>query len=341
MTSVKLLRRKFLQQAAGAIALPVVSRSAWAQAYPARPITIVDTFPPGGSTGIIARIIADKLSETLGHQVIVDQRGGAGGTVAAKQIARGAPDGYTIMLGFTGTLAIAPSLYPNAGYDPRKDFAPVGRLGTAPNSLVVHPSFPVRSVAELIAYARQNPGRINFGSSGIGTVSHIAGEHFASMAGIKLVHVPYKGTGPNLTDLLGGHIPMSFAPIPATYENTKSGLLRMLGVTSLNRSNLLPDVPTIAEQGLPGYEAVLRYGLVVPANTASPIIDRLNKELRSAQRGSRTVCDRRRGTVGVNAGRVRCRYRSRRDSMVRANKIARLKGRVSPPRPDVGLDIPV
>jgi len=282
MTNVKLLRRKFLHLATGAIALPVVSRLAWAQAYPARPITIVDTFPPGGSTGIIARIVADKLSETLGHQVIVDQRGGAGGTVAAKQIARGAPDGYTIMLGFTGTLAIAPSLYPNAGYDPRKDFAPVGRLGTAPNSLVVHPSFPVRSVAELVAYARQNPGRVNFGSSGIGTVSHIAGEHFASMAGIKLVHVPYKGTGPNLTDLLGGHIPMSFAPIPATYENTKSGLLRMLGVTSLNRSNLLPDVPTIAEQGLPGYEAVLRYGLVVPAQTPRPIIDRLNKELRAA-----------------------------------------------------------
>jgi tripartite-type tricarboxylate transporter receptor subunit TctC len=282
MMRAKLLRRKFLQLAAGAIALPVVSRLGWAQAYPARPITIVDTFPPGGSTGIIARIIADRLSETLGHQVIVDQRGGAGGTVAAKQIARGAPDGYTIMLGFTGTLAIAPSLYPNAGYDPRKDFAPVGRLGTAPNSLVVHPSFPARSVAELIAHAKQNPGKVNFGSSGIGTVSHIAGEHFASMAGIKLVHVPYKGTGPNLTDLLGGHIPMSFAPIPATYENTKSGLLRMLGVTSLNRSNLLPDVPTIAEQGLPGYEAVLRYGLVVPANTPSPIIDRLNKELRSA-----------------------------------------------------------
>jgi tripartite-type tricarboxylate transporter receptor subunit TctC len=282
MTTAKLLRRKFLQLAAGAAALPAVSHFARAQAYPARPVTIVDTFPPGGSTGIVARIIADKLSETLGQRVIVDQRGGAGGTVAAKQIAGGTPDGYTIMLGVTGTLAIAPSLYPNVGYDPRKDFAPVGRLGTAPNSLVVHPSFPVRSIAELIAYAKQNPGKVNFGSSGIGTVSHIAGELLASMADIKLAHVPYRGTSPNLTDLLGGHIPISFAPIPATYENTKSGLLRMLGVTSLNRSSLLPDVPTIAEQGLPGYEAVLRYGLVVPANTARPIIDRLNKELRTA-----------------------------------------------------------
>jgi tripartite-type tricarboxylate transporter receptor subunit TctC len=279
---MKLLRRKLLQGVAGATALPVVPRFARAQAYPVRPITIVDTFPPGGSTGIVARIIANKLSETLGQQVIVDQRGGAGGTVAARQIARSSPDGYTIMLGFTGTLAIAPSLYPNAGYNPRKDFAPIGRLGTAPNSLVVHPSFPVHSVTELIAYAKLNSGKVNFGSSGVGTVSHVAAEHFASMAGIKLNHVPYRGTGPNLTDLLGGHIPMSFAPIPATYENTKNGLLRMLGVTSLNRSNLLPDIPTIAEQGLPGYEAVLRYGLVVPAKTPNAIIDRLNKELRAA-----------------------------------------------------------
>jgi tripartite-type tricarboxylate transporter receptor subunit TctC len=240
---MKLPRRQFLHLAAGAAALPALSGFAWAQAYPIRPIMIVDTFPPGGSTGIIARIIADKFSETLGQQVIVDQRAGAGGTVAAKQVARSTPDGYTIMLGFTGTLGIAPSLYPNAGYDPRKDFAPVGRIGVAPNSLVVHPSFPVRSVAELIAYAKQNPGKVNFGSAGIGTVGHVAGELLASMAGIKLAHVPYRGTGPNLTDLLGGHIPMSFAPIPATYENTKNGLLRMLGVTSRNRSSLLPGVP--------------------------------------------------------------------------------------------------
>ena len=279
---MKLPRRQFLHLAAGAAALPAVSRFAWAQAYPIRPITIVDTFPPGGSTGIIARIIAEKLSETLGQQVIVDQRAGAGGTVAAKQIARSTPDGYTIMLGYTGTLGIAPSLYANAGYNPRKDFAPVGRVGIAPMSLVVHPSFPVRSVVELIAYAKQNPGKVNFGSAGIGTVGHVGGELLSSMAEIKLVHVPYRGTGPNLTDLLGGHIPMSFAPVPATYENAKNGLLRMLGVTSLNRSTLLPDVPTIAEQGLPGYEAVLRYGLVVPAHTPRPIIDRLNKEIRAA-----------------------------------------------------------
>jgi tripartite-type tricarboxylate transporter receptor subunit TctC len=278
---MKLLRRRFLHLAAGAAALPAVSPVAWAQTYPTRPITIVDTFPPGGSTGIIARIIADKFSETLGQQVIVDQRGGAGGTVGARQVARSTPDGYTIMLGFTGTLAIAPSLYTNAGYEPRKDFAPIGRIGTAPSSVVVHPTFPAHSVAELIAYAKQNPGKVSFGSAGIGSVNHVAGELLASTAGIQLVHVPYRGTGPALTDLLGGHIPLVFAPIPATHENAKNGLIRMLGVTSLTRSTLVPDVPTIAEQGLPGYEAVLRYGLVAPAGTPRSVIDRLNSELRT------------------------------------------------------------
>ena len=284
MMNLKLPRRQFLRLAAGATALPALSRVASAQAYPTRPVTIVDTFPPGGSTGIIARILADKFSETIGQQFIVDQRGGAGGTVGARQIARSAPDGYTIMLGFTGTLAIAPSLYSNSGYDPRKDFAPIGRIGTAPSSLVVHPSFPARSVAELISYAKANPGKVSFGSAGIGSVNHVAGELFAAMAGIKLLHVPYRGTGPALTDLLGGHIPVVFAPVPATHENAKNGLIRMLGVTSLSRSTLVPDMPTIAEQGLNGYEAVLLYGLVAPAGTPRPIIERLNKELRAVLR---------------------------------------------------------
>ena len=278
---MKLPRRRFLHLAAGAAALPAVSRSVWAQTYPTRPITIVDTFPPGGSTGIIARIIADGLSKTLGQQVIVDQRGGAGGTVGARQVARSTPDGYTIMLGFTGTLAIAPSLYANAGYDPRKQFAPIGLIGVAPASLVVHPSFLVHSVPELIAYAKQNPGKVNFGSTDIGSVSHIAGVLLASMADIKLGHIPYRGTGPTITDLLGGHILMAFAPVPATHELAKKGSIRMLGVTSLKRSSLLPDVPTIAEQNLPGYEAVLRYGLVVPTGTPRAVIDRVNKELRA------------------------------------------------------------
>lgn len=276
-------RRKVLFWAA----LAIVAMLGWtapgfAQNYPDRPITLIVPFPPGGSTTIVARIIAEKMSETLGQSIVVDNRGGAGGTIATRAVAKSEPDGYTIVLGYTGTLAIGPTLYGNVGYDPRKDFAPIGRIGTAPNTLVVHPSFNVKSVAELIAYAKANPGKVNFGSAGIGTVSHVCGEYFAAMAGIKLTHIPYKGTGPAIIDLLGGHIPMAFAPVPATHENSKSGALRMLAVTSAERSTLLPDVPTVAESGLKGFEAVLRYGLAAPAGTPRAIIDRLNKELNAA-----------------------------------------------------------
>jgi tripartite-type tricarboxylate transporter receptor subunit TctC len=245
---MKLPRRKLLHLVAGAATLPTTSRLAIAQAYPSRPITIVDTFPPGGSTGILARVLADRLSQTIGQQVVVDQRGGASGTLGARQVAKSAPDGYTLMLGFTSNLATGPSLYPNAGYDPRKEFSPIAMIGTAPNSLVAHPSLPAKSILELIAHARQNPGKVNFGSAGVGSASHIAGELFALMASIQLAHVPYRGTGPAMSDLLGSHIPLVFAPIPATYESTKNGTLRMMGLTSLKRSALLPDVPTIAEQ---------------------------------------------------------------------------------------------
>ena len=264
------------------IALAAAAPPAWAQDYPNRPITLIVPFPPGGSTTIVGRIIADKMSETLGQQIIVDNRAGAGGTVGSRAAAKSAADGYTILLGYTGTLAIGPSLYANVGYDPRRDFAPIGRIGTAPNTLVVHPSFQVRSVAELIAHAKANPGKVNYGSAGIGTVSHVCGEYFATAAGIKLIHIPYKGTGPVITDLLGGHIPMAFAPIPATHENAKNGNLRMLAVTSTVRSTLAPEVPTIAESGVAGFEAVLRYGLVAPAGTPRAIVDRLNKELKAA-----------------------------------------------------------
>jgi tripartite-type tricarboxylate transporter receptor subunit TctC len=253
-----------------------------AQDYPARAVTLVVPFPPGGSTTIVGRVVAEKMSETLGQPIVVENRGGAGGTVGTRSVARSAADGYTLLLGYTGTLAIGPSLYPNAGFDPRKDFAPVGRIGVAPTVLVLHPSLPVHSVAELIAYAKDHPGTLNYGSAGIGTVGHLAGEFLASTAGIKLIHVPYRGTGPAMTDLLGGHIPMTFSPIPAAYGHIVSGSLRALAVTGAQRSSLLPDLPTIAEAGLPGYEAALRYGLVAPAATPRPIIERLNKELRAA-----------------------------------------------------------
>jgi tripartite-type tricarboxylate transporter receptor subunit TctC len=264
-----------------AFAAPV---AASAQAYPTRPIMLVSPFPPGGSVSLVARIVAEKMSETLGQSMVVENRGGAGGTIGARFVAKSAPDGYTLLLGYTGTLAIGPSLYANAGFEPRKDFAAIGRIGSAPTMLVVHPSLPVHSVAELIAYAKAHPGEINYGSAGIGTVGQLAGELFATMAGVKLTHVPYKGTGPAITDLLGGHIPMMFTPIPTAHGQAEAGLLRALAVSSAERSSLLPDLPTVAESGLPGYEAALRYGLVAPAGTPRPIIERLNKELRLALR---------------------------------------------------------
>jgi tripartite-type tricarboxylate transporter receptor subunit TctC len=253
-----------------------------AQTYPNRAITLVIPFATGGSTSIVGRGVADKMGELLGEKVVVDNRPGAGGTVGTKGVAKSEPDGYTLVLGYTGTLAIGPSLYKNVGYDPRKDFAPIGMIGNAPNSLVVNPSFPAKTVAELIAYAKANPGKVNFGSAGAGTASHITGEYFARAAGITLVHVPYKGTGPAMTDLLGGHIPMAFAPIPASHANIAAGTLRGLAVTSTTRSSLLPDVPTIAESALPGFDASLYYGLAAPAGTPRPIIDKLNKALREA-----------------------------------------------------------
>ncbi|VIO73248.1 hypothetical protein CI1B_48530 [Bradyrhizobium ivorense] len=273
---------KKLIVAVAALAFAALSDAAQAQNYPVRPITLVIPFAPGGSTSIVGRGVAEKMGELLGEKVVVDNRPGAGGTVGTKAVAKSDPDGYTLLLGYTGTLAIGPSLYKNAGYDPRKDFAPIGMIGNAPNSLVVHPSFQAKSVAELIAYAKANPGKVNFGSAGAGTASHITGEYFARAAGITLVHIPYKGTGPALTDLLGGHIPMAFAPIPASHTNVAAGKLRALAVTSSTRSGLLPDVPTIAEAGLPGFDASLYYGLVAPAGTPRPVIDKLNKALHAA-----------------------------------------------------------
>src|SRR5260221_6238833 len=177
-----------------ALALP-----ASAQPFPNRPITLVVSFAPGGSTSIVARAIADKMAEALGQTVVVENRGGGGGTVGTRQVAKSPPDGYTLLLGYTGTLAIAPTLYQNPGYDPRKDFPPIGMIGNAPNSLVVHPSFPAKTIAELIAYAKANPDKVSFGSAGVGTASHVSGEYFATAAGIKLQHIPYKGSGPVLT----------------------------------------------------------------------------------------------------------------------------------------------
>jgi tripartite-type tricarboxylate transporter receptor subunit TctC len=255
---------------------------AHADDYPTRPITLIVPFPPGGSTTVMARNVADKMSATLGQPVVVENRGGAGGTIGTRSVAKAAPDGYTILLSYTATMAIAPSMNVNAGYDPRKDFVPIGMIGFAPNVLVVHPSLPARSVAELIAYAKAAPAPVQYGSPGVGTVNHLAGEYLASETGVKLQHVPYKGNGPAMGDLLGGHIPMMFVPIPVALGNVKAGTLRGLAITTAKRSGLLPDLPTLAESGVPDFDVALRYGLMAPTGTPPAVIARLNRELNAA-----------------------------------------------------------
>jgi len=252
--------------------------------YPDRPITLVVPYAPGGGNDALARAVAEHMSKSLGQALVIENRGGAGGAVGTRQVAKAAPDGYTLGLGGTGTLAIDPTLYPNVGYDPRKDFAPVGLIATGPLIILVNQSVAARSVQELIALAKAQPGKLNYASAGVGSGIHLGTALFAEAAGIQLTHIPYKGTGPALTDLLGGHVQIYFSSLPPAIGLVKEGRLRALGVTGLKRSASFPDVPTVAEQGLPGFEAVLHYGIVAPAGTPRPIIDKLNAALRSALR---------------------------------------------------------
>jgi tripartite-type tricarboxylate transporter receptor subunit TctC len=266
---------------AAVVAAFVLASPATAQDYPSRPITLVVPFPAGGGNDALARVVAEKMSKPLGHQVVVENRAGAGGTIGTRAVAKAAPDGYTILLSYTGTLAINPSLYPNAGYDPRKDFAPIGLIAYLPSVLVVHPNLPVRSTGELIAYARTNRGKINYAFVP-STVGHITTELFARSAGIELTSIPYKGNGNALGDLLGGHVSMMFISMLPIIGNVKAGTLRALAVTSAERSALLPEVPPISESGLLGFSAITHYGLAAPTGTPRAIVDRLNKELQTA-----------------------------------------------------------
>jgi tripartite-type tricarboxylate transporter receptor subunit TctC len=255
-----------------------------AQSYPNRPITLVVPQPPGGTNDIMARAVADKLSTLLGQQVVIDNRAAGGsGSVATRQIAHGtAPDGYTILLGYTSTLATGPSLFRNAGYDPRKDFAPIGLIASAPALLLVHPSFPARNVKDLIAIMKSSSEPFQLGTPGTGTVNYLAAVLFAQQADVKAQYIPYKGSNALNTDLIGGHVKVGFNPVPVSRAALEGGLIRALAGTSLKRSTALPDLPTVAESGLPGFDAVLTYGLVAPAGTPRPIIERLNKELNAA-----------------------------------------------------------
>lgn len=251
-----------------------------AQDYPSRPITIVVPMPPGGGLDLFARIAAENLLHALKQDVVVDNRGGGGGNIGTRAAAKAAPDGYTLLLGQTGSMAINPTLYgASAGYDPRKDFAPIGLIAAMPIILTAHPSLPTKSVSELIALAKRQPGKLNIGVPTVGSSAYMAAEMFKMMAGVDMNIIPYKGTGPLTNDLLGGHVPVGFNNIAPSLTNIQTANLRALGVASLTRSPVLPDVPTVAEGGVPGFEAVVRYGLLAPAGTPRPIIERLNREL--------------------------------------------------------------
>ncbi len=245
--------------------------------YPVKPVRLIVPFPPGGGTDAIARILTPALSEGLGQQVIVDNRPGAGANIGAEIAARSAPDGYTLLLSAIAN-AISASLYAKLNYDLVRDFAPVTLLATTPHILVVHPSLPVKSVKELIALARARPGELTYSSSGAGTPTHLAGELFASMTGVKMTHVPYKGGGPSVIALVGGEVSVGFATMPSVIQHVKAGRLRGLAVTTARRSPAMPGLPTVSEAGVPGYDVGSWYGLLVPAGTPKEIVARLHAE---------------------------------------------------------------
>ncbi len=267
-----------------AMVLAATANPAAAQdGYPSKPITLVVPLPPGGTNDIMARVIADKLGAALGQQVIVENRAmGGSGTVATRAVARGPADGYTLLLAYTSTMATGPHMFPNVGYDARKDFAPVGLIASAPALILVHPSVKYKTTADLIADMRAAKEPFQVGTPGVSTVNYLAAVLFAQQAGVKLQYIPYKGSQPLNTDLIGGFVKVGFNPIPVSRSAIESKLIRPLAATSLKRSSVFPDLPTVAESGLPGYDAVLTYGIVVPAATPQPIVDRLNKELRAA-----------------------------------------------------------
>jgi tripartite-type tricarboxylate transporter receptor subunit TctC len=258
-----------------------------AQVYPSRPVTLVVPFPAGGGVDAMARITAERLTIALGQQVIIDNRGGAAGVIGTRAAAKAVPDGYTLVMSTSGTTSINPSLYVNPGYDPLKDFAPIGLVASTPIVVMVHPSFPATSVAELIAFAKLKD-KLDVGTPPPGTENYLAAELFKAMTGINITIVSYKGTGPLTNDLVGGHIAVAFNTIAPALGNIQAGRLRALAVAGRARSGLLPDVPTVGESGLPGFEAAVRYGLLAPAGTPRPIIERINAELRAIVSGDET-----------------------------------------------------
>src|SRR6516162_6503166 len=270
-------RRQFLHLAACAAALPAVSRIAWAQAYPTRPVRIIVAFAPAGSSDIVARLMGQWLSERLGQPFVIENRPGAGGNIGTEAVVRASPDGYTVII-VGGWNAINATLYDKLSFNFIRDIAPVAGIPREPYVIAVHPSVPAKTVPEFIAYAKANPGKVTMASGGIGAPYHVSGELFKMRAGVNLVHVPYRGGGPAVTDLLGGQVQVMFAPTPPSIEHIRSGKLRALAVTTPTRLDVLPDIPTVGEF-VPGYEASNWYGVGIPKNTPVEIVDKLNKEI--------------------------------------------------------------
>lgn len=276
---------KIVNRATGALVLaallPGVAAAAAAE-YPVRPIRLIVQFSPGGNVDTAARIVARQLSDQMGQQVIVDNRAGGSGTIAYQMLATAPADGYTLGVGHIGHLALNPHTMGKVPYDPLRDFTAISRTVDAPNMLAVHPGVPAKSVAELVAYAKSQPGKLAYASGGVGTVGHLASEVLAQRAGLNLLHVPYKGTGAAMPDLLSGQTQMTFSGPPALLPHVKSGKLRALAVTTLKRSPAFPDLPTVAESGYPGFEAVAWMGLIGPAGLPAPVVQRLNRETHTA-----------------------------------------------------------
>jgi tripartite-type tricarboxylate transporter receptor subunit TctC len=277
---MKLPRRNFLHLAAGAAALPTLSRFAWAQAYPSRPVRIIVGFPAGGTADITARLIGQWLSERLGQPFVIENRPGAGSNIATEAVVRAAPDGYTLLLAYTGNVINA-TLYDKLNYNFVGDIAPVASVNRVALVMEVNPSLPAKTVAEFIAYAKANPGKISYGSGGVGTTSHLSAELLKMMAGVDILHVPYRGAAPAVTDLIGGRVQVMFDPIASSLEYIRAGRLRPLAVTTRERSVALPDVPTVADF-VPGYETSVWFGVGVAKGTPTEVIERLNKAINEA-----------------------------------------------------------
>ncbi|MGO4305469.1 Bug family tripartite tricarboxylate transporter substrate binding protein [Cupriavidus sp. RAF12] len=265
--------------ALAAVCLTLGSTLAAAGSFPDKPIRMVVPFPPGGTTDLLGRVLASRLSETLGQQVVVDNRPGAGGTIGSDAVAKAPADGYTLLFGTVGTQSINTSLYKRLPYDAQKDFTPVALFAGVPNILVVNPKVPANSVKELVAYAKAHPNALNMGSAGNGTTNHLSGELFKSMANVQIVHVPYKGSGPAMADLLANQVQLMFDNLPGSLPHVKAGRLRALAVTSATRSPALPDVPTMAEAGISGYEAAVWFGVVGPKGMPADVVAKLSAEI--------------------------------------------------------------